>query len=250
MKSGIILLSVSAILAGTAAAQTVPAKQVLYTCKDSVVLTPADAVYRIQRREVPGKSQLDSVFYLASNRLVRVATTTWQPNGDTLAVVEGRRANGGPEFVRHELGRKAHGEFRAYDAQGKLRRKSQFERGQERSTECFSETGAPADCATYQYTEKMPEFPGGQEALLGHIGRNIRYPAKALRKRQQGKVLVSFVIAETGQVRCLQVKQSLSPELDAEALRVLAKLPDFIPGQQNGETVPVYFTVPVTFAIR
>ncbi|MBT2557578.1 energy transducer TonB [Hymenobacter sp. ISL-91] len=218
--------------------------------KDSVVTASSDAVYRIQRTQVAEKSQLDSVFYVASNRLHMVKMTTWQPNGDTLAVVEGRRSNGQIEYVSHRLGNKRHGEYRAYDIQGRLQKIAQFDKGKERKATCFSKTGATVSCKQYKYTEKLPEFPGGQQELMSYIGRTLRYPDAALKQNLQGVVKLAFVVAETGEVRCVQVTQPLWPELDAEARRVLTSLPRFTPGQQNGEPVPVYFTVPVTFAIQ
>ncbi|RFP66679.1 energy transducer TonB [Hymenobacter lapidiphilus] len=246
--SGVLLATCAA---GTATAQEAPVRTTIYQMfKDSVVTASSDAVYRIQRTQVAGRSQLDSVFYVASNRLYRVKTITWQPNGDTLTVVEGWRSNGQTEYVSHELGNKTHGEYRAYNTQGRLQKIAQFDHGKEQSAKCFSKTGALVSCNQYKYTEKLPEFPGGQQALLDYIGRTLRYPTAALKQNLQGVVKTAFVVAETGEVRCLQIKQGLWPELDAEALRVLASLPRFKPGQQNGETVPVYFTLPITFAIE
>jgi TonB family protein len=100
------------------------------------------------------------------------------------------------------------------------------------------------------YSEQMPVYPGGSQALLQYIGSSVRYPREALKKRQQGKVLITFVVDETGQVRDARVKKGVSPTIDAEALRVMNGLARFEPGRQNGEAVPVYFTVPVQFAIQ
>ncbi|RFP66677.1 energy transducer TonB [Hymenobacter lapidiphilus] len=250
----IVIISSALLVTGTvvgATAQDLSARTTLYkSSRDSVVLEPAYASYRIQRTGVAGKSQLDTIFYVASGRLLKVVRTTWLPTGDTLTVVEGLRANGRPHYVRHELGRKAHGEYRGYDERGRLQRKAQFERGKEQSAECYSKNGALVSCSQYAYTEKMPEFPGGFQAMLSYIGRTMRYPGKALREQRQGRVFLTFVVAETGEVRCAQVTKGVSPELDAEALRVIGSMPRFKPGQQDGEAVPVYFTVPVTFAIK
>lgn len=221
---------------------------------DSTVAEPTDAVYRIRRLEVPGQSRLDSVFYVASKRLLSVTATTWHTTGDTIATVTHWRANGNKHSVSQELGRKAHGEQLRFDSEGHLREKSQFRNGKKISTQFFTVSGAPVSEQEseqiYKYTEKMPEFPGGSQAMLAHIARTMRYPNEALKKGQQGRVIMTFVLDETGQVRAVRVKQGVSPALDAEAVRVIRSLPRFEPGQQSEETVPVYFTVPVTFVMK
>ena len=239
------------LLARCGAAQSLPVKTTLFQAPGDNSPTPAEAVYRVERTETPGQTRLDSVYYVASKRLLSVSTSSQQPNGDTLTTTTSWRANGKLHYVKHELGKKAHGEYVMYDEQGRLWQKVQFERGEKVGAECFSKTGAAAACPEYMYTEKMPVFPGGSmQAFLARIGRSVRDPGVALKNNQQGIVLLSFVVDETGQIRNIQVVESLSSELDAEAVRVLKSVSGFRPGQQNGEAVPVHFAVPVTFAIR
>ncbi|WP_232066249.1 MULTISPECIES: energy transducer TonB [Hymenobacter] len=102
----------------------------------------------------------------------------------------------------------------------------------------------------YTYVEQMPVFPGGQEALLQYIGKNIRYPALALRNQIEGKVFVNFTVGPDGSVTDVKVTKPLGGGTDEEAVRVIKTLPRFAPGKQNGRAVSVSFTVPVTFAIK
>ncbi|WP_231717485.1 energy transducer TonB [Hymenobacter sp. DG25A] len=106
------------------------------------------------------------------------------------------------------------------------------------------------DTKVYTYVEQMPVFPGGQEALLQYIGKNIKYPAMALRNQIEGKVFVAFTVNPEGQVQDVKVTKPLGGGCDEEAVRVIKTLPRFSPGKQNGRAVSVSFTVPVTFAIR
>jgi len=99
----------------------------------------------------------------------------------------------------------------------------------------------------YVAVEVSPEFPGGDTALLSYINRNINYPAAAKALNVRGKVIVRFCITVTGSIDKVAVLQGLTPETDAEAMRVVGSLPDFNPGKQGGETVPVWFMVPVNF---
>lgn len=102
----------------------------------------------------------------------------------------------------------------------------------------------------YQYVEQMPVFPGGQEALLQYIAKNIKYPALALRNQVEGKVFIAFVVGPDGQVSDVKTQKGIGAGCDEEAMRVIKNLPRFAPGKQNGRAVSVSYTVPVTFAIK
>ncbi|GGG46427.1 TonB family protein [Hymenobacter sp. 5516J-16] len=102
----------------------------------------------------------------------------------------------------------------------------------------------------YTYVEQMPVFPGGQEALLQYIAKNIKYPAMALRNQVEGRVFIKFVVGPDGAVTNAEVQKGIGAGCDEESLRVIKNLPRFTPGKQNGRAVSVYYTVPVTFAIK
>jgi len=101
----------------------------------------------------------------------------------------------------------------------------------------------------YTVCEKMPQYPGGENELLNFISKNIKYPTNALAKKIQGKTIVRFVVTNTGKVEKAEIVRSLNPECDKEALRVINILPKFIPGEQNGEKVSIYYTLPITFKL-
>jgi len=103
--------------------------------------------------------------------------------------------------------------------------------------------------SVYAIVDKMPEFQGGEKALVAFLNQTISYPAEALKKKEQGKVIVQFVIAKNGKIENAKVLRSVSPSLDNEALRVIGLLPDWTPGEQNGEKVAVYQILPVVFQI-
>lgn len=102
----------------------------------------------------------------------------------------------------------------------------------------------------FDVVEQMPEFPGGQAALLKWISDNIKYPAIAEENGIQGRVVCTFVVERDGSVTDVQVARSIDPSLDKEAVRVLKKMPKWIPGKQNGSAVRVKYTVPVTFRLQ
>ena len=102
----------------------------------------------------------------------------------------------------------------------------------------------------YTMVEQMPQFPGGNEALLTHIAKSLRYPTVSAEQGVQGKVILRFVVTALGTVEDVEVLRSLDPHCDKEAVRVIAGLPKWIPGRQNGHNVPVYYTVPIIFKLQ
>ena len=93
----------------------------------------------------------------------------------------------------------------------------------------------------------LPEFPGGDVAMMKFIQTHVTYPAIARENYIQGKVYVEFIIHTTGNLSNFKIVKSVSPELDDEVLRVVKKFPRFKPAMQNGRKVRVRYTVPVTF---
>lgn len=102
----------------------------------------------------------------------------------------------------------------------------------------------------YKAVEEMPQFPGGDEALMKFISENITYPSKAKKEGIQGKVIAEFIVSKTGAVKDIKIRNEVSPECAAEVKRVLGLMPTWIPGKQDGENVNVYFTLPVQFKLK
>ena len=105
------------------------------------------------------------------------------------------------------------------------------------------------DSVVFEVVEVMPEFPGGQQALMQYLAKNIKYPVTAHENGKQGRVIVSFVVKKDGNISDIKVARSVDPYLDKEAERVIAAMPNWKPGKQRGQAVNVRFTVPVTFRL-
>ncbi len=99
----------------------------------------------------------------------------------------------------------------------------------------------------YQVVEEMPQFPGGVKALMDYLKTNVKYPEAAKAAKIEGRVTTSFIVGEDGVIRDVKVLRSVSPELDAEAIRVMSSMPKWEPGKQDGKPVPVRYTVPINF---
>ncbi len=102
----------------------------------------------------------------------------------------------------------------------------------------------------FKSVEQMPQFPGGDEALIKYLSSHINYPPMAAENDIQGRVVVAFVVDKTGKVGEVNVVRSVDKDLDREAVRVCKSLPKFVPGRQNGQPVSVWFTLPVTFKLQ
>ncbi len=99
---------------------------------------------------------------------------------------------------------------------------------------------------------RMPSFPGGDAALMRFISEHVVYPEEAYKNGIEGKVVVQFLIEETGKVGEVKVARSVSEELDREAVRVIKLLPDFIPAYNRikHEPMKIWYTMPVIFKIQ
>ena len=102
----------------------------------------------------------------------------------------------------------------------------------------------------FDVVEEMPQFPGGQAALLEYLAKNIKYPVVAEENGVQGRVIVTFVVERDGSITDVRVVKSVDPSLDKEAARVVKSMPKWQPGKQNGSAVRVKYTVPVQFRLQ
>ncbi|MBQ8774081.1 MAG: energy transducer TonB [Muribaculaceae bacterium] len=106
------------------------------------------------------------------------------------------------------------------------------------------------DNKVFTAVEKMPQFPGGEAELMKYISSHIKYPPVAMENNVQGRVVVQFVVTKTGKVGEVKVVRGKDPDLDKEAVRVVKSLPDFIPGKMNGQSVNVWYTLPISFKLQ
>ena len=102
----------------------------------------------------------------------------------------------------------------------------------------------------HDVVDQMPQFPGGQSALLEYLAKNVNYPVVAEENGIHGKVIVTFVVERDGSITNAKVVKSLDPSLDKEALRVVNSMPLWQPGKQNGIVVRVKYTVSVQFRLN
>lgn len=98
--------------------------------------------------------------------------------------------------------------------------------------------------------EVDPRFPGGEEEMTKFIQQNVVYPELDREMGNEGTVYASFIVTTTGDVKDVKIVKGVSAGLDKEVIRVVRKMPDWIPGEQGGEKVNVRYTIPVKFTIE
>jgi protein TonB len=105
------------------------------------------------------------------------------------------------------------------------------------------------DNKVYTVVENVPEYPGGEAALMEFFSGNIQYPAAAKEAGTTGTVIVHFVVEKDGSVTNAKVMQGLSGGCNEEVLRVVKLMKKWTPGKQNGKAVRVLYNLPVKFSL-
>ncbi len=97
--------------------------------------------------------------------------------------------------------------------------------------------------------DHLPEFPGGESKLIEFLSNNINYPRKARKAKIEGKVILSFVVDKSGEIRNIMIKKSVSEDLDNEAIRVVKMMPKWKPAEQKGKQISFLFNLPINFKL-
>ena len=112
------------------------------------------------------------------------------------------------------------------------------------------EVKAPVVEEPLTFVEAMPQFPGGEAALLKYLAENIKYPAIARESGIQGRVFLSFVVEKSGKITDMKVVKDIGGGCGKEAMRVVETMPAWKPGNQNGNPVRVRMNLPVLFKLE
>jgi TonB family protein len=101
----------------------------------------------------------------------------------------------------------------------------------------------------YQIVEEMPQFPGGEKAMMEYVAKNVKYPQEAKDKEIQGRVFVGFVVEKDGSVSTVKVLRGIGGGCDEEAVRVVSSMPKWKPGIKDGKPVRVSYMMPLNFKL-
>ena len=107
----------------------------------------------------------------------------------------------------------------------------------------------PLNPLNFHIVEDLPQYPGGAVELMKWLTKNLRYPSQAQQRKIQGKVIAVFYVEKDGSISGLNIVQSLSPECDQEALRVLRMMPKWKPGIQHDQPCRTKVSIPIVFKL-
>ncbi len=108
----------------------------------------------------------------------------------------------------------------------------------------------PVQAEIFTVVEEQPGYPGGEEARIGYLQQNIKYPEEAKELGIQGKVFVTFVVEVDGTISDVRVLRGIGGGCDEEAIRVVRSMPKWVPGKQRGVPVRVQFNLPIKFTLQ
>jgi TonB family protein len=98
--------------------------------------------------------------------------------------------------------------------------------------------------------DKIPEFPGGTPALNQYFSTNLQYPTAATRAHVSGIVLVSFTVTKDGAIKDIVIDKGLGFGCDAEAIKLISKMPTWNPALKDGQPVDAKCSLPVSFVLE
>lgn len=105
------------------------------------------------------------------------------------------------------------------------------------------------DEETLRMVEQLPEYPGGMVEFMKWLTKTLKYPEEALKRKIEGKVMISFIVDKDGSLSDIKVVKPANPLLDAEALRVARMMPKWKPGTDNGKVCRTMIAIPIVFEI-
>lgn len=142
---------------------------------------------------------------------------------------------------------KKNGFWEEYNSKSKIKNEDLYDHGEFISgkfTTDDEETG------TYTIKEKLPQFKGGVKRFYVFLSNNLKYPSDSKKNKEQGQVVLKFIVEKDGTLSDIKVLRGISSSLDDEAIRVLQLSPKWEPGIQNGRAARTSFTVPITFRLQ
>lgn len=99
----------------------------------------------------------------------------------------------------------------------------------------------------YDFVDRQPRFPGGDNAMISFINNERRYPKQAYHEGIEGRVLCSFIVNEDGSISHISVLRGVEESLNREAVRIISRMPAWEAGTIGDTPVPVYCILPIPF---
>lgn len=139
------------------------------------------------------------------------------------------------------------GEWKWYREDGSLSSQENYKKGELGEFTFWNADGSKVQ--EERQVMEYAEFKGGEKEMREFIATHLQYPKPAQYAGVEGKVYVKFFIDKEGYLERARIEQSVDPDLDKEALRVVAAMPQWIPGKRHNLPVKMSYTVPISFVL-
>ncbi len=148
--------------------------------------------------------------------------------------------------IQYNLDSHFNGQLCTYWNNGKSKRIDTFDNGILMKGKCYTYDGKDTIHTDYIQT---PKFVGGQTAMIKFISGQLHYPNIAQKMGVTGRVIVGFIVEKNGTISHVKVVRSVNPDLDAEAIKIVNKMPKWIPGNMDGDSIRVSYKLPIYFKL-
>ena len=118
------------------------------------------------------------------------------------------------------------------------------------NTNAMAQNKKKANDKVLEKAEVMPEFLGGDQAMMDFVAKNVQYPQEARDNEISGRVLVGFIVEKDGSIADVKVVKGIGGGCDEEAVRVVKAMPKWKPGKDKGKPVRVSYVMPFTFKLQ
>jgi protein TonB len=118
------------------------------------------------------------------------------------------------------------------------------------NTTAMAQNKKTSNDKVFEKVEDMPEFPGGEQAMMDFVSKNVVYPKEAQEKGISGRVFVSFIVEKDGSVNEVKVMRGIGGGCDEESVRVIKAMPKWKPGKMKGKPVRVSYMMPIVFRLQ
>jgi protein TonB len=118
------------------------------------------------------------------------------------------------------------------------------------NTTAMAQNKKTSNDKVFEKVEDMPEFPGGEQAMMDFVSKNVVYPQEAQEKGISGRVFVSFIVEKDGSVNEVKVMRGIGGGCDEESVRVIKAMPKWKPGKMKGKPVRVSYMMPIIFKLQ
>lgn len=223
------------------------------------IVNPHDDLYIVSDYYRNGHLQMEGTYYTLEPKAIKEGHFTYFTDGG-MVINDEYYHEGLKEGLSMYYDSATHFTYKMHYKKGKLndtligyyphnviRRMEIYSNDSLLSGHCYSEEGNEI---SFFQRQIMPEYPGGETALMQFIQDHLDYPRAALDDNIQGRVFVTFIVETDGTLSDLGIAKSVHPLLDKAAIKVVRRLSKFKPGQFEGKPIRVRFSLPINFSIH